>query len=43
MSNYPDDIHEFDNDPRSPFFSKIEKSADCETDILEELDEEDDL
>lgn len=26
MSNYPDDIHNYDNDPRSPFY---DEEPDC--------------
>lgn len=32
MDNYPEDIHQYDNDPRSPFFDE---------DHAEELSEED--
>jgi len=36
MSNYPDDIRNYDNDPRSPFFN--EPVDEDELDDEEELD-----
>ena len=29
MSNYPDDIRDYDNDPRSPFYDKVEICDKC--------------
>ena len=30
MNNYPDNIHQFDNDPRSPFYIEGPICPDCE-------------
>ena len=30
MSNYPDDIHDFDDDPRSPFYELEKEDFPCE-------------
>ena len=29
MSNYPDDIHQYDNDPRSPFYNDGPECPEC--------------
>ena len=38
MSNYPDDIHRYDNDPRSPFYD--EDRAERESHRQDMLDEQ---
>lgn len=36
MSNYPDDIHNFDNDPRSPFYIEPPEQCDNCKEVIKE-------
>lgn len=36
MSNYPENIRQFDNDPRSPFYSGPDSTVDVEEIIVDE-------
>ena len=43
MSNYPDDIHQYDNDPRSPFYDDGGYEVALDEKIKEFLENPDDI
>ena len=40
MSNYPDDIRRYDNDPRSPFYEEPDCCEECDAELEGDLDED---
>lgn len=41
MSNYPDDIHQYDDDPRSPFYDGPDYYDELEDDGITNCDDND--
>jgi len=38
MDNYPDDIRNYDNDPRSPFYIEPPICDECEEELTQDID-----
>jgi len=38
MDNYPDDIRNYDNDPRSPFYIEPPTCDECEEELTQDID-----